>query len=715
MSQDRRSFLKLAGAGLSAATLAALDKAMATPAQNRTGTIMDVEHVVIFMQENRAFDHYFGQFPGVRGHGDPRPLRLSNGKPVWFQASDEHRDGHVLPYWADSKTKNAYVVDGAHQGHDWATKIVNGGRYDGWGLSKQLKNRMTYYKASDLPFYHALAERFTLLDAYHCSTLTQTYPHRLHLWTGCNGGGTVGGDPVMSNYGEDETPSADMAEDRPITPYEWTTYAERLEAAGISWKIYQEYDNFGDNILSVFKPFRPCDRKSNLYKRGRAWVSEHKSGPDRTRSDGDQLVEAFTKDIKSKTLPQVSWIVSATALSEHPTSLPADGENLCAKLIQALVDNPEVYAKTVFIINYDEAGGFFDHMLPPMPPANRDEGYSGIDVSGEFKDYDLHPKRHIRGKQPLGLGIRVPALIVSPWTRGGYVCSDVFDHTSTLRFLEQRFGVKEPNISPWRRAICGDLTSAFDFKTPNAPLKTLNLPSTADYQERVRHSKAQPGLSIPEQQGPSDQPQAWRKARPLAYRFSASLVHTAQGVEVLLKNQGGRAAVLTVHDYGPDNHAPWRHSLNPGQSYQANEWNHPDLDDYALSIHGPNGFYRGFKGTRDRERDPYFSALHLELHEDPKKGQVELKLQNQAEVALDLVLSYDARYPLPSGQPQQTALKLGAKSSQSLFLNLTPSGNWYDFTITCLHTSAWSQRFAGHMENGLSSITDPGIGVMVLD
>ena len=190
------------------------------------------EHVVIFMQENRAFDHYFGTFAGVRGQGDPRPLRLQNGHSVWRQPSDEHPDGYVMPYWADSKSSNAYVIGGGDQGHAEAVPIVNGGHFDGWGTSRQMHNRMTHYKAADLPYYHALASNFTICDAYHCSTLTQTYPNRLHLWTGCNGAGSVGGEPVLSNYGEDETPSADMAQDKPMQAYTWTTYAE---APGKGW------------------------------------------------------------------------------------------------------------------------------------------------------------------------------------------------------------------------------------------------------------------------------------------------------------------------------------------------------------------------------------------------------------------------------------------------------------------------------------------------
>jgi len=216
----------------------------------------------------------------------------------------------------------------------------------------------------------------------------------------------------------------------------------------------------------VFKPFRPCPKDSPLYQRGRAWVSEDKTGADRTRSDGEQLVEAFRADIAGGRLPQVSWIVTAADLSEHPSAEPSKGEHVCAKLIEALVDHPEVFSKTVFIVNYDEAGGFYDHVQPPMPPLTPDQGYSTVSVAGEAKDYGQDTERPHHGAHPLGLGIRVPAIVVSPWSRGGFVCSEVFDHTSTLQFLEKRFGVREENISDWRRTVCGDLTSAFDFARP---------------------------------------------------------------------------------------------------------------------------------------------------------------------------------------------------------------------------------------------------------
>ncbi len=712
VSPHRRDLLKLGVAGLSAASLASLRKAMAIPANSGTGTIMDVEHVVIFMQENRAFDHYFGTFAGVRGQGDPRPLRLRNGHSVWRQPSDEHADGYVMPYRADSKTANAYVMGGGDQGHVEAVPIVNGGHFDGWGTSKQMRNRMTYFRAEDLPYYHALASNFTICDAYHCSTLTQTYPNRLHLWTGCNGGGTVGGDPVMSNYGEDETPSADMAEDRPIEAYTWTTYAERLEKAGVSWKVYQEYDNFGDNILHCFKSFRPCDRSSNLYARGRSWVSEHKTGADRTRSDGEQLVAAFRADLAAGTLPQVSWIVTAAALSEHPSYTPAEGENVCARLIEALTDHPEVFAKTVFIINYDEAGGLFDHVLPPMPPADDSQGWSGVDTAGEFKDYDAHPSHGIRGRHPLGLGIRVPCLVVSPWTRGGYVCSDILDHVSTLKFMEKRFGVLEPNISPWRRAVSGDLTAAFDFATPNRDMASLRLPSTDDYKARLAHAATQPSLVIPTVQTAGGQPANQRPARPLAYHLGADIACKDGRAAIVMGNSGSRAAVLTVHDYAPYPAGPWRYTLDRGQAYVAGPWNTEDREAYDLVVHGPHGFYRHFAGGLRHDDKPVVEAIQVSARDD--SGQLLLSLANGGAGSVVLSLAFQPAYVRGDVLPARREISVGAGQTVEVSLDVAAADHWYDFALTRADSPGWLRRYAGHVETGRASRTDPGIGAMVI-
>lgn len=707
MTTDRRSFLRAAATASAAVGLlpATVAKAMAIPARHRTGTIMDVEHVVIFMQENRAFDHYFGALNGVRGLGDPRPQRLPGGASVWRQPSKEHPDGFVAPFHGDASVTNAYTVDGADQGHQAAITIVNGGRYDQWGHSGELHKRMVYYKASDLPFYHALASAFTVCDAYHCSTLTQTYPNRLHLWTGCNGGGKVGGDPEMSNYGEDETPSADMAEDKVMAngPHDWTTYAERLQAAGISWKVYQEYDNFGDNILSVFKNFRPCAKDSEIYTRGRSWVGEGKSEADRKRSDGQQLAAAFRADVAADRLPQVSWIVTAADLSEHPSAEPSKGEHVCAELIKALVDHPEVFAKTVFIVNYDEAGGFYDHMQPPMPPVTPEQGWSSVSVAGETKTYGPDAEGANKGEHALGLGIRVPAIIVSPWSRGGFVCSEVFDHTSTLKFLEKRFGVREENISDWRRAVCGDLTSAFDFATPNQDWTALTLPVTADYMQRVARSKAAPSLKIPVRQAPSAQDGPQRGARPLPYALSADARVKDGALWIDLVNAGRTGAVFQVFD-NTDRDAPWRFTLAAGEKYAAGHWNKAGRapGPYDLTVHGPNGFYRRFAGDTSKAQPIVTVAADA-------RSRLVVSLVGSGLATLRMAEDY----PLAEGEAGQTVMLKPKAVTRSVW-DLRGSDHWYDLTLTLADDPTFTQRLAGHLETGRASRTDPGIGQMRL-
>ena len=144
----------------------------------------------------------------------------------------------------------------------------------------------------------------------------------------------------------------------------------------------------------MFPAFRPCDVDSDLYRRGRSWVSEHEAGDDRTRSDREQLVAAFRADVEGGRLPQVSWIVTAADLSEHSTAESAKGEHVTARLIEALVDNPEVFAKTAFLLLYDESGGFFDHAPPPVPPVGDYRGHSTVPIAGRRKPMTL--RRNLR-------------------------------------------------------------------------------------------------------------------------------------------------------------------------------------------------------------------------------------------------------------------------------------------------------------------------------
>jgi phospholipase C len=213
----------------------------------------------------------------------------------------------------------------------------------------------------------------------------------------------------------------------PPNGYAWTTYAERLEKAGVSWKVYQQDDNYGCNMLENFDAFRQAGYDSPLRLKG----LNH--GPE----------GQFEYDAINDRLPAVSWIIPTSTQSEHPDFMPAAGAAFVASKIDAIAANPEVWAKTAFILCYDENDGIFDHVAPPVPPAGTtDEFIDGL---------------------PIGGGFRVPCIIVSPWTAGGWVCSQTFDHTSSLRLLEQVTGVRETNISDWRRRTFGDFTAAFRF------------------------------------------------------------------------------------------------------------------------------------------------------------------------------------------------------------------------------------------------------------
>jgi phospholipase C len=177
----------------------------------------------------------------------------------------------------------------------------------------------------------------------------------------------------------------------------------------------------------------------------------------------------FEHDAINDRLPAVSWIITTSAQSEHPDYMPAAGAAFVASKINAIAANPEVWAKTAFILNYDENDGIFDHVPPPVPPA------------GTAKEF----VRNV----PIGSGFRVPCIIVSPWTSGGWVCSQPFDHTSVLQFLEKFTGVEEPNVTPWRRQTFGDLTSAFRFDGERAT--TLpRLPDVTNTLSRARYESS---------------------------------------------------------------------------------------------------------------------------------------------------------------------------------------------------------------------------------
>ena len=683
---DRRDFLKLAaGAALGAAALPpAIAHALALPANGATGTIRDVEHVVILMQENRSFDHYFGTLRGVRGFGDPRAIALPGGQSVFLQPQIG-AGGNIGPFHLDSDATRAQTL--LSLDHSWKGSHARWKHHDAWIAAKGPLT-MGHFTRSDLPFYYALADAFTVCDAYHCSMFGPTNPNRLYLFSGTSGLAVgVDGRIVIENPPEELNETADPARDtKAFAGLTWPTYAERLQAAGVSWRVYQEYDNYGDNGLAYFANFRGIEPDSELYRRGRAWAAGSNAANAKTTT-GEPLIADFAADVADGRLPQVSWIVAPYRLCEHPAASPAEGEHFVERLLTALAANPAVWAKTVFILNYDENDGYFDHVPPPLPAVGPVLGKSTAPATGE-----------VWHGEPLGLGPRVPMLVVSPWTRGGYVNSQVFDHTSVIRFLEARFGVREPHISPWRRAVTGDLTSLFDFAGADAgPIAGLPdasaQPARADKARNAPWPKPAEGAQAPPRQEPGQRP-----ARALPYAFEVAAREGADGLTLSLVNTGAAGAGFNLYAAGGGE--PRFYTVGAGKAVE-------DVialgeGGYDLSLYGPNGFLRGFKGAAGKAGGPRPAA---EAKFEPASGRLLVTLRNAGDVVA--IVAVAARDYLKAA-PRRHRLAPGAEVIDAW--DLRPSHHWYDLAVTSAHDAAFERRIAGHGEDGRPSLSDPALG-----
>jgi len=686
MEIERRDFLRLAaasagvaaGAGMGSAAIA---RALALPANRQTGTIADVEHVVILMQENRSFDHYFGALRGVRGFDDPRPIPLPSGRPVWFQPRSPGSAETVLPFRLNTDTSSA---QGLHSlDHSWKGSHDRWKHYDSWPAAKGPLT-MGHFTREDIPFYYALADAFTICDAYHCSLFGPTGPNRMFLFTGTSGlaVGESGGQAVANI--DDGNYTADPARDRAaFKGYGWTTYAQRLQKAGVSWKLYQEYDNYGDNALAYFAAFRGLDANSELYRRARAWAVGSTMA-NATTSRAEHLVAAFGRDVAAGALPQVSWIVAPTKLCEHPDNPPGYGETLTARLLGALTANPAVWARTVLLINYDENDGFFDHVPPPLPAVGGALGQSTVDTVGEIYD-----------GVPVGLGPRVPMLAVSPWSKGGWVNSQTFDHTSVLRFLEARFGVTEPNITPWRRAVVGDLTSAFDFRRLESDRRAA-LPDTSGTMARVDRTAKLPKPAIPTDQALPRQEAGRRPARALPYdlQVHGRVDRDSGQLRLTFDNRGAAGAAFNLYAAGGE---PRFYTVGAGK--QLADALPVGAAPYNVSVFGPNGFLRRFRGGLAG------SGVEVEARHDARGGRLALTLRNTGDApALLTVKPGD----YPAGGPRRHRLAPGGSATDSW--RLDPAAPWYDLAVTIDDDPAFLRQLAGHLETGRPSLSDPAIG-----
>ncbi|TKK69429.1 phospholipase C, phosphocholine-specific [Ilyomonas limi] len=836
---SRREFLKKVallsgGAGLMGMMPASIQKALAIN-PDPGSTWLDAEHIVFLMQENRSFDHCFGTLQGVRGFNDPRAISLPNQNPVWLQTNADSET--YAPFRLDMHNTKATWMGGLP--HSWSDQVDarNSGKYDKWLIAKHYGNReyknfpmtMGYYTREDLPFYYALADAFTVCDQHFCSSLTGTTPNRLYFWTG--------------TIREDANSKARVWNGD--TDYEenaaWTTYPERLEQNGISWRIYQNelsaggaltsdqdawLANFTDNSIEWFEQYhvkltptyidylqkapeligaeidqleralqsatgkkaediqkRINNRKQTLqqkieeqkvYTRERyEQLSEREKNllnkafttnsadPDYHElatlkyKDGDterelvipkgDILHEFRKDVNEGKLPTVSWLVAPEKFSDHP-SAPWFGAWYVSEVLDILTKNPEVWKKTIFVLTYDENDGYFDHVPPFISPHKPGSGKAseGIDTAAEYVSKGLQSSEteDVR-ENAIGLGYRVPMVIASPWSRGGWVNSQVFDHTSNLqlleKFLQHKIGkpVKETNITEWRRCVCGDLTSVFrphngekiekpkpverepfiegiynaKFKKAPEDWSPLSETDVAQIKQNLSSSPLLP-----------QQEKGTRSACALPYELYADGELSADKKTFNItvgagKNIfGDQSAGAPFSVYAPGKYAGEvcsnrDYAVRAGDKLN-DQWTTDDFENslYHLRVYGPNGFFRAFTGSK--EDPPVSIQLDYERTKtSPEKltGNIVLTIKN---------ISNDKAFTI------DLADKSYKKSSRSITVNkanpvaaiiwdLKDSFNWYDIAIKVQGYNNFEKRYAGRVETGQPGKTDPLMGRMV--
>ncbi|MBE7177326.1 MAG: phospholipase C, phosphocholine-specific [Mucilaginibacter polytrichastri] len=813
MNDSRRDFIKkatfLAGSALFPA---AIQKAFAIEAAPGS-TWADAEHVVFLMQENRSFDHAFGTLNGVRGFSDPRAIKLPNGNPVFLQESKKGET--YAPFRLNLKDTKATWMNSLP--HSWENQVDarNGGRHDGWLDSKRSGNTdfahmpltMGYYNREDIPFYYALADAFTICDQHFCSSLTGTSPNRLYFWTGSIRAEQKPGS--RAHVWNDEIDHKEL---------HWTTFPERLENAGVSWKIYQnelsipvgfegEQDdwlsNFTDNDMENFAQFHlrlhkkhleyleqkqaaleksipktaPGEARTKLERElaelkayrqewnaerfeklsarekslhNRAYVTNtadpdyHKladvdyadNGTKRSmKVPAGDVLHQFRNDVHNGQLPAVSWLVPPAHFSDHPGS-PWYGAWYLAEVMDILTKNPEVFRKTIFVVTYDENDGYFDHVPPFVPPDPADphsgKASAALDLHSEFVTAEQEQARNfpkdLQRSSPIGLGYRVPMLVISPWTRGGWVNSQVFDHTSNLqfleRFIEKKTGkmIREDNITDWRRTVCGDLSSVFREATGEKE----NNPAMSDKSQyletihKAQFKKLPSGYTAfsPAQieairrTGRSEllpaQEKGARRSCALPYELQAegrlsadrSLFHLQFSAANTAFAEKAAGAPFRVQSAATKN-AIRNYAVIAGDTV-SDVFSLSDFPDgkYALEVLGPNGFYRQFSGDA---HDPQLE-IGTAFKRTKTGDQLLVSLKNTGEKGIDVQLR-DASYgaaPVKKNIPK--------KASVTVEWPLAKSKGWYDLELRSAVQAGFLRRLAGRVENGEHGWSDPAIG-----
>lgn len=673
----RRNFLGGTAAAAAAAGLATALPAVAAaaPARRRGGSLNDIEHVVILMQENRSVDHYYGTMRGVRGFGDAAALTFADGRTVFQQPDASRPDGgFLLPYHVDTAKVDGQDLSG--NDHSWEGVHVQWAEGTNQGyVSETGEHSVAFFDTGDIPFHRALAQAFTFCDHYFCSIKGPTTPNRLFLWSGTiDPNGTAGG-PAISN-------PADY-----IPVYNWTTYPERLQKAGVSWQVFANDEvgdgsgddgwvgDYGDNPLWLFQAYhdalastdpavRQLAKRASLRKE---WKPNSGKG-----HNPRHVLAQFLNACESGTLPAVSWIVAPYAYSEHPSARPVDGAAYTQTVLNAIWAQPDLWHRTVVLINYDEHDGFFDHVVSPTaPPGTPDE----------FVD-----------ELPVGLGPRVPMTVISPWSRGGWINSQVFDHTSVLRFLELWTGVREPNISAWRRRLCGDLSTCFDFSHFDARVPTL--PDTAELRRQADRRESKLPVPTPPPPGQQVVPTAepgTARARSLPYQPWANPSWNGGSLSIAMGNDGDQELQLQVYDL--ISNVPAQRIDVPGHQHRTAPVGVAAA--YRIAVHGPNRFLRQFAGDIASRGIEITMALSG-TPSDPRLSIIgQNATQHDVTVQITGITQIRRRMTLTPG-------------SHSLVTDWTPTQHgWYDVTVRLLDDPTFERRFSGHLETGADSITGP--------
>lgn len=754
------------------ALLAAIQRAFAIDPP-KGSTFRDAEHIVVLMQENRSFDHSFGTLRGVRGFNDPRAVSLPDQNSVWCQTNAAGET--YTPFRLNIKeTKVTWLGSLPHGWRD-QTDARNHGNMDGWLDAKASGNKecigmpftLGYFTREDLPFYYALADAFTVCDQNFCSSLTGTTPNRLHLWTGTIRENQKGSDPANVRNSEVDYPR----------PARWTTFPERLEEAGVSWRVYQNelslpsgftrledrwLSNFTDNPLEWFDQYHVGQHPS--YQRFLAQTTDPKFDGEKKKwtpdakakmtareqqlhakafttntgdpnyrqlttlhyKDGDKerqmqapkgdVLHQFRQDVQNGKLPTISWLVPPSNYSDHPGA-PWYGAWFLAEAMNILTHNPEVWKRTIFVLTYDENDGYFDHIPPFVTPNPRipetGKVSPGIDPAAEYvhleQDLAKQPPKEARGG-PIGLGYRVPMVVASPWSRGGYVCSQVFDHTSVIQLMEQvvarkaKRPVRETNISAWRRAVCGDMASAFrPYRgEQDAPLpypgkeEMLELIHKAQFRALPTGWKQGKNWTSPQEKGT-------RPSTALPYEHLVDGSVSGDGKSFVINMKTGDKSGAPFHCYTPGafrNDPKLRtraYALTPA-SQLTDSWELAGFPNqrYHLRLHGPNGFYREFAGSA---QDP-----RVDLHCVYANGSLEVRARNPLkDKALTLTITDESYGAAPR------TLTLPPGKGKSAVLPLAKSSRWYDFRFTIAGAPDYARRYAGRVENGEAGISDPAM------